>query len=78
MKMFSNKLISDEMTCEINLAGQAKLDGKTCQDINECNIDPSLCLGGICINTEGSFTCRCPNGNIYFTAWWFIAYFCKA
>jgi hypothetical protein len=42
--------------------GLAKLDGKTCQDLNECTLDPGLCSGGVCVNTEGSFTCRCPPG----------------
>ena len=40
----------------------AKLDGKTCQDINECALDPTLCSGGVCVNTEGSYTCSCPSG----------------
>ena len=42
--------------------GMAKTDGKTCQDINECMIDPNICRGGVCVNTEGSFTCNCPDG----------------
>lgn len=37
-------------------------DGKTCQDINECLLDPAVCRGGSCVNTEGSFFCRCPPG----------------
>ena len=32
--------------------------GKTCQDLNECALDPTLCAGGVCVNTEGSYTCR--------------------
>ncbi len=43
--------------------GMAKLDGKTCQDLNECALDPNLCSGGVCVNMEGSYTCRCPQGN---------------
>jgi hypothetical protein len=39
-----------------------KADGKVCSDINECQLDPGLCKGGTCVNTEGSFTCRCPEG----------------
>ena len=42
--------------------GMAKTDGKTCQDINECLIDSGICKGGTCVNTEGSFTCNCPEG----------------
>ena len=31
-------------------------------DINECEILPGVCEGGECINTDGSFTCGCPEG----------------
>uniref|UniRef100_A0A131YT62 Nidogen n=1 Tax=Rhipicephalus appendiculatus TaxID=34631 RepID=A0A131YT62_RHIAP len=34
-------------------------DGK---DINECNLMPDLCKNGICINTQGSYRCRCNLG----------------
>ncbi|KAK6631430.1 hypothetical protein RUM44_005957 [Polyplax serrata] len=45
--------------------GYAKVDGKTCTDINECDINPGICRGGgTCVNTEGSFTCVCPRGLI--------------
>ena len=37
-------------------------NGKTCVDINECNLNPDLCQGGVCLNTEGGFICRCPPG----------------
>ena len=40
--------------------------GKTCQDLNECALDPTLCAGGVCVNTEGSYTCRLVNCKILF------------
>ncbi|XP_054288254.1 fibrillin-2-like [Macrosteles quadrilineatus] len=43
--------------------GFAKVDGKICTDINECELNAGLCRGGgTCVNTEGSFTCVCPPG----------------
>ena len=42
--------------------GSARTDGKTCRDVNECLLDPNICRGGSCVNTDGSFTCVCPTG----------------
>jgi hypothetical protein len=39
------------------------VDGKTCTDVNECDLDVGICRGGgTCVNTDGSFTCTCPPG----------------
>ncbi|XP_073977329.1 fibrillin-2-like isoform X3 [Rhodnius prolixus] len=43
--------------------GYAKIDGKVCKDINECELNSGVCRGGgTCVNTEGSFTCVCALG----------------
>lgn len=31
-------------------------------DIDECSQSPEICTFGTCSNTEGSFTCQCPEG----------------
>ncbi|XP_008270273.3 latent-transforming growth factor beta-binding protein 2 [Oryctolagus cuniculus] len=36
--------------------------GRTCEDVDECEDAQSICLGGECRNTEGSYQCLCPQG----------------
>ncbi|XP_078681199.1 uncharacterized protein LOC144916083 [Branchiostoma floridae x Branchiostoma belcheri] len=38
-------------------------DGKSCVDINECDIEQGLCAnGGTCVNEDGGFSCVCLPG----------------
>ncbi|XP_019519767.1 PREDICTED: CD97 antigen isoform X2 [Hipposideros armiger] len=35
----------------------------TCQDIDECTLNPRICKGRqICVNTPSSYICKCPSG----------------
>ncbi|XP_069816785.1 fibrillin-2-like [Dendropsophus ebraccatus] len=51
--------------CEIDPAcprGFARVLGVSCEDVNECEVFPGVCPNGICQNTMGSFSCKCPDG----------------
>ena len=33
-------------------------------DVNECEVNSAICGVGTCINTEGNYTCICPEGHL--------------
>ena len=33
-------------------------------DVNECEVNTAVCGVGTCINTEGNYTCICPEGHL--------------
>ncbi|MEE6503116.1 hypothetical protein FKM82_004742 [Ascaphus truei] len=45
--------------CECDMGFLPSVDGKTCEDVDECT-DPTTCISGACLNTAGSYNCDCP------------------
>ncbi|XP_078504880.1 latent-transforming growth factor beta-binding protein 1 [Lissotriton helveticus] len=43
------------------------INGRLCQDINECTLSPLCSTNGECLNTEGSFQCICEEGFVVST-----------
>nr|XP_061796796.1 fibrillin-1-like [Nerophis lumbriciformis] len=42
--------------------GLARVRGNVCEDVDECEVFPGVCINGKCVNTHGSFFCQCPHG----------------
>ena len=47
-------------SCEVGFEGNAR---EQCYDVDECKTGSHICAtDSICRNTDGSYTCRCPDG----------------
>ncbi|XP_015205607.2 thrombomodulin-like [Lepisosteus oculatus] len=53
---------NDSYTCLCEYGFKLEEDGKRCRDIDDCEL-PGICgHEKVCVNTPGSFECRCPDG----------------
>ena len=51
----------DSWTCNCNIGYQ--LVDNTCEDVNECDLDPPICgYNHQCSNADGSYVCICQSG----------------
>ena len=44
------------------LVANAQTGLEECQDINECEVNASICVQGNCVNMEGTYSCTCFPG----------------
>ncbi|CAF3955011.1 unnamed protein product, partial [Adineta steineri] len=58
-QVLQNRSYTCNGTC---LNGYSSSNNYTCEDVNECTNNSTLCGNGVCINVIGSYTCNCSSG----------------